>query len=105
MKDAFTTPTLARHLATNQAINTYPYGTRFLPQNIDPTTNTPLNDNYLRPYPGYAEITERTRLGSSNYHALKCRRTAGCASPGGEVRRSRPNRACPTDNTAVQATP
>jgi len=63
--------TLARHLATNQAINTYPYGTRFQPQNIDPTTNTPLNDNYLRPYPGYAGITARTRLGSSNYHALQ----------------------------------
>ncbi len=63
--------TLARHLATNPAINTYPYGTRFQPQNIDPTTNTPLNDNYLRPYPGWAQITMRTRDGSSNYHALQ----------------------------------
>ena len=67
--------TLARHLATNQAINTYAYGTRFQPQNIDPTTNTPFNDNYLRPYSGYAAITERTRLGSSNFHALEVQAT------------------------------
>ena len=67
--------TLARHLATNQAINTYAYGTRFQPQNIDPTTNTPYNDNYLRPYSGYAAITERTRLGSSNFHALEVQAT------------------------------
>ena len=63
--------TLARNLATNLAINTIPYGARFLPQNIDPTTGTPLNDNYLRPYPGWSTITERTRQGSSNYHALQ----------------------------------
>ena len=63
--------TLARHLATNQSINTIPYGARFAPQNIDPTTNSPLNDNYLRPYIGWSTITERTRLGSSNYHALQ----------------------------------
>ena len=67
--------TLARHLATNQAINTYAYGTRFQPQNIDPTTNTPYNDNYLRPYPGYAAITHRSRLGSSNFHALQTQAT------------------------------
>ena len=63
--------TLARNLATNLAINTIPYGARFLPQNLDLTNNTPLNDNYLRPYPGWSTITERTRQGSSNYHALQ----------------------------------
>ena len=63
--------TLARHLATNQSINTIPYGARFLAQNIDSTTGAVFNDNYLRPYPGYSTITERTRLGSSNYHALQ----------------------------------
>ena len=62
---------LARNLATNRNLNTYAYGTRFLPQNIDPTTNTPFNDNYLRPYPGLAGITLRTAEGSSNYHALQ----------------------------------
>jgi hypothetical protein len=55
----------------SQAINTIPYGTRFVAQDIDPTTNSPYNDNYLRPYPGYSTITERTRLSSSNYHSLQ----------------------------------
>lgn len=63
--------TLARNLATNRSLNTYAYGTRFRPENIDPTTNTPFNDNYLRPYPGVAQITMRTAEGSSNYHALQ----------------------------------
>jgi hypothetical protein len=66
---------LARNLATNLAINTVPYGAHFLPRNIDATTGSPLNDNYLRPYLGWAAITERTRQGSSNFHALEAQAT------------------------------
>ena len=48
-----------------------PYGARFLPQNIDPTTGSALIDNFLRPYGDYGSITYRENSGSSNYHALQ----------------------------------
>ncbi len=62
---------LGRNLSMTRNINTLPYGTRFLPQNQDPTTGTPLNDAFLRPYPGLGSITYREASGSSNYHALQ----------------------------------
>ncbi len=62
---------LGRNLSMTRSINTVPYGVRFLPQNQDPTTGTPLNDAFLRPYPGLGNITFRETSGSSNYHALQ----------------------------------
>jgi hypothetical protein len=54
-----------------QNINTIPYGARFLPQNIDPTTNRPLPDAFLRPYQGYGDINFLINSGSSRYDALQ----------------------------------
>jgi hypothetical protein len=65
---------LSRHLGARRNINTIPFGTRFLPQNIDPTAsvpNTPFVDNLLRPYPGYGNITVLERNLSSNYNSLQ----------------------------------
>jgi hypothetical protein len=63
--------TLGRNLGANRNLNTLPYGTRFLPQSLDPTTNRPLPDNFLRPFPGYANVTYRETSTGSNYHALQ----------------------------------
>jgi hypothetical protein len=63
--------TLGRHLQMQRAINTYNYGTRFLPQNQDPTTNKPLADAFLTPFQGWAGINYYEGSGSSNYHALQ----------------------------------
>jgi hypothetical protein len=63
--------TLVRNLTVQRNINELPYGTRFLPSSLDPTTNRPLPDNFLRPYPGFGNIEYREGSGSSNYHALQ----------------------------------
>ena len=65
--------TQSRHLIENRNLNTLPYGVRFLPQSIDTTTttNSPLPDNFLRPYPGYGNITYVENSGFSNYNALQ----------------------------------
>jgi hypothetical protein len=65
---------LSRHLGGKRNINTLPFGTRFQPQNVDPTAavpGTPFVDNLLRPYPGYANITISERNINSNYNALQ----------------------------------
>jgi hypothetical protein len=65
---------VSRHQGGGRNINTLPFGTRFLPQNIDPTTGAaarPFIDNLLRPYPGYANITMVERNVSSNYNSLQ----------------------------------
>ena len=63
--------TLSRHLPQTLAINTIPYGARFLPRNQDPTSpGKPLPDNFFRPYPGYANVTLTDNAYSSNYNAL-----------------------------------
>jgi hypothetical protein len=62
---------LSRHQPGRTTINNLPFGTRFLPQNIDPTTGRPLIDNLLRPYQGYGNITVLERRGSANYHSLQ----------------------------------
>ena len=62
----------SRDLLNQQNINKVPYGARFLPQNLDPTlTNTPLPDNFFRPYPGYGNITLYGNFGIANYDALQ----------------------------------
>jgi hypothetical protein len=62
---------LARHITDTRQLNEVPYGAEFLPQNQDPTTNTPLTDNYFRPYPGYGNIPYTEFASSSNYHSLQ----------------------------------
>jgi len=52
------------------ALNTVPYGARFLAQNQDATTGKPLADNFFRPFPGYNNITFSDNAYTSNYHAL-----------------------------------
>ena len=65
---------LGRRLGGRRNINTLPFGTRFQPQNIDPTAavpGTPYVDNLLRPFPGFANITMLERNLSSNYNSLQ----------------------------------
>jgi outer membrane receptor protein involved in Fe transport len=59
---------LGRYLQQSYQINTVPYGSEF--QHIDPTTKTPLSDNFFRPYPGYNGITYYANGFSSNYNGL-----------------------------------
>jgi hypothetical protein len=60
-----------RHLGQNRQLNTVPFGAQFLPQNQNPQTNTPLNDNYFRPFPGYGNIPQQIFDGNSSYHSLQ----------------------------------
>jgi len=62
---------LARHLINQRNINSIPMYARFDPANRDTTTNSPLPDNYLRPYLGMSTINMRTFDGTSNYHGLQ----------------------------------
>jgi hypothetical protein len=60
-----------RHLGEVVQLNTVPFGAEFLPQNQNPQTNTPLSDNYFRPYPGYNGIPQQIYQGNSSYHSLQ----------------------------------
>jgi hypothetical protein len=51
--------------------NEVPYGSEFLPQNEDPTTSTPLPDDYFRPYPGYSAIYDSEWGNNANYNSLQ----------------------------------
>ena len=62
---------LGRHNAYSVNPNEVPYGAEFLPANQDPTTHTPLPDDYYRPYPGYGGITYTRWDDNSNYHSLQ----------------------------------
>jgi hypothetical protein len=62
---------VGRRLLQRRSFNAVPYGTRFLPTSIDPTTNTALPDNFLRPLPGYADIQYIEMSSTSNYHSLQ----------------------------------
>lgn len=61
----------SRHLRQNRSLNTLAPGVRFLPSSLDPTTNRPLPDNFLRPYPGFAGIGYVEDSGYANYNALQ----------------------------------
>jgi len=70
--DAAYVGNVGRHLLQRRSLNAIPYGTRFLPSSIDPTTgNTPLPDNFLRTLPGYSDIQYIEMASNSNYHALQ----------------------------------
>lgn len=60
-----------RHLGQNLQLNMVPYGAQFLPENQNPQTNTPLNNNYFRPYAGYGNIPWQNFNGNSSYHSLQ----------------------------------
>jgi hypothetical protein len=66
---------VSRHLQQQRNLNQIPYRARHLdvnPQNASPTVaNTALPDDFLRPYPGYGNITYYENAGTSNYNALQ----------------------------------
>lgn len=64
---------MSRFLPETKALNTLPYGARFLPSSIDPTTGGVLLDtlNPLLSYPGYNGVSETYWNGSSNYNGLQ----------------------------------
>lgn len=52
-------------------LNEVPYGAEFLAQNQDPTTGTPLPDNYYRPYSGYSSLSDGIWGDNGNYNSLQ----------------------------------
>ena len=63
---------LSRHLLYTQNINPIPLYARFNPANRDKTTaNSPLPDNFLRPYIGYSTVTAEQFSATANYNALE----------------------------------
>jgi len=66
-----------RHLLDSRNLNALPYGTNFLPSSIDPTVagNKPLPANFLRPIPGYQDISYLEFAGIGNYNALQVQAT------------------------------
>jgi hypothetical protein len=63
---------LGRNLQWRRNLNTIPFGTNFLPANADPANRAvPLPPNFLRPYPGYGNITHVEFASSSNYHSMQ----------------------------------
>lgn len=62
---------VGRRLLQRRSFNSVNYGTRFLASSIDPTTGTALQDNFLRPNPGYADIQYIEMASSSNFHSLQ----------------------------------
>lgn len=66
----------ARNQRIDRQINGRPYGFTYRPENLDPTNviggqPQPLPDNLLRPYMGYANITNRTYEGYGDFHSLQ----------------------------------
>jgi len=65
--------TLIRNLQASRALNTVPYGARFL--NRDPAypnnPNAYLSDNFFRPLPGFSSVSYTETSASSNYHSLQ----------------------------------
>ena len=66
---------VGRHLIQGQDQNSVPYGARFLPENIDPTSPidapAPLADVFFRRIPGYEGIGMVMNAGISNYNSLQ----------------------------------
>jgi len=72
---------LSRHLLQRKNFNAIPYGTTYLPQSQDPTKvvssptavlgSNAYDANFVRPYPGFADIAVHQAGGSSNYNSLQ----------------------------------
>ena len=60
-----------RHLYATTSINPIPLYAHFNPANIDPTTGSPLPDDFLRPYRGFSSIGLIMPQLSTNYHSLQ----------------------------------
>ena len=72
MVDVAYVGSFGRHIGQKHNINQVPYGARFLPQNQDPTRpDTPLPDNFFRPYPGWGSINFLSFDGTSRYNSLQ----------------------------------
>jgi hypothetical protein len=61
----------ARRQPITRELNGRPYGYRFLPSSLDRTNGQPLLDDLLRPYPGYASISQREFTGYADYHSVQ----------------------------------
>lgn len=59
------------NLLQRRNLNVIAPGARFLPQNLDPTTNRPLPDAFLRPYSSYGTVDFQINNGTSRYDALQ----------------------------------
>jgi Carboxypeptidase regulatory-like domain/TonB-dependent Receptor Plug Domain/TonB dependent receptor len=70
----------------SRELNGLPYGSTFQAQYLDPTNNNqPLPNDLIRPYRGYAGITQREFSGYGDYHSIQVsanRRTGGRLSFG-----------------------
>lgn len=62
---------LGRHLLQRRNLNSIPFGSNFLPSNLDPTTGRPLTRAFLEPFVGYQNITYSEYSSNSNYHSLQ----------------------------------
>ncbi|MGH9341566.1 MAG: hypothetical protein ACRD1R_18770, partial [Acidobacteriota bacterium] len=62
---------LGRHLLWQRNLNAIPFGARFDPANIDPTTGKPLPPAFLGHFVGYNDVMIREPASSSNYHSLQ----------------------------------
>ena len=71
MVDVAYVGSLGRHLLYVRDMNPIPMYARFDPANTDPTTRSPLQDNFLRPYLGMSTINVRGFGATSNYHSLQ----------------------------------
>jgi len=69
--DAGYAGSLGRNLLWQRNLNAIPLGTNFLATSRDPTNNSVLPVNFLRPYAGWGNLTIREPAGSSNYHSLQ----------------------------------
>jgi hypothetical protein len=71
MMDVAYVGSFGRHLSEVLNLNNPYYGAILLPQNQNPQSNTPLNDNYFRPFQGYGSIPQQIFEGNSSYHSLQ----------------------------------
>jgi hypothetical protein len=69
--DAAYVGSLGRNLLYVRNINAIPMYSRFDPANLDRTTNSPLPDNFFRPYLGMSTINVRGFGATLNYHSLQ----------------------------------
>jgi hypothetical protein len=69
--DASYVGALGRHIIYEYNMNPIPLFAHFDPKNVDPTTGSPLSDNYLRPYLGMGNITMEGFGATTNYHSLQ----------------------------------
>ena len=71
MLDVAYVGSFGRHLGEVVQLNAIPYGDNLLPKNQNPQTGSPLADNYIRPFQGYANIPQQIFEGNSSYHSLQ----------------------------------